>query len=84
MTGIINWDELWKLMRLSSPLRKSLEEDAGSRGDKYAKRCNESMMRSQSREQTEKQIAKIELNPEYTVLDIGSGPGNLQFPLQRK
>jgi len=84
MARIINWNELWKLMRLSSPLRKSLEEDAGSRGDKYAKRCNESMMQSQSREQTEKQIAKMELNPEYTVLDIGSGPGRFAIPIAKR
>ena len=84
MTGIINWNELWKLMRLSSPLRKSLEEDAGSRGDKYAKRCNESMMQSKSKERTEMEISKMELNLEYTVLDIGSGPGRLAIPIAKR
>ena len=84
MPEIVNWNELWKLMRLSSPLRKSLEEDAGTLGDKYAKQCNESMMQSQSKERTEKQISKMELNHEYTVLDIGSGPGRLAIPIAKR
>ena len=84
MQGIINWNEIWKLMRLNSPLRKSLEEDAGTLGDKYAKQCNESLMQSQSKERTERQISKIELNAEYTVLDIGSGPGRLAIPIAKR
>ena len=84
MLGIINWNEVWKLLRLSSPWRKSLEEDAGSLGDKYAKQCNKSMMQSQSKERAERQIAKMELNHEYTVLDIGSGPGRLAIPIAKQ
>lgn len=83
MPGIINWNEIWKLMRLSSPLRKSREEDAGTLGDKYAKQCNESMMQSQSKKRAEKQISKMELNHEYTVLDIGSGPRRLAIPIAK-
>ena len=71
-------------MRLSSPLRKSLEEDAGTLGDKYAKQCNESLMQSQSKERAERQISKMELNPEYAVLDIGSGPGRLAIPIAKR
>lgn len=82
MTEIINWNDLWKLKILSSPLRKTLEEDAGSLGDKYAKRCSEFSL--QNKENTGKEIAKIELNPEYTVLDIGSGPGRLAIPISKK
>ena len=84
MLGIINWNEVWKLLRLGSPWRKSLEEDAGSLGDKYAKQCNESLMQSKSKERTEKQLSKIELNSDYTVLDIGSGPGRLAIPIAKR
>ena len=84
MPGIINWSEIWKLMRLSSPHRRTLEEDAGTLGDKYAKQCNESMMQSKSKERAEKQISKIELNQDYTVLDIGSGPGRLAIPIAKR
>jgi 2-polyprenyl-3-methyl-5-hydroxy-6-metoxy-1,4-benzoquinol methylase len=84
MKGIIDWNELWKLMRMSSSWRKTLEEDAGSHGDKYAKQCNESMMRSKSKERTEMEIAKIELNLEYTVLDVGAGVGRLAIPIAKR
>ena len=84
MKGIIDWNELWKLMRMSSPLRRTRDEDVGSHGDKYAKQCNESMMRSKTKERTEMEISKMELNPEYAVLDIGSGPGRLVIPIAKQ
>jgi SAM-dependent methyltransferase len=84
MAGIIDWNKVGKLMRLSSPWRRTLDEDAGSLGDKYAKQCNESIMQSKSKERTEMEISKMELNPEYTVLDIGSGPGRLAIPIAKR
>ena len=84
MEGIINWNELWKVMRSSSVWRRTLEldEPAGSFWDKRAKQFNESMM--QNRERAEKQIAKIVLNPEYTVLDVGAGTGRLAIPVAKQ
>ena len=84
MAGIIDWNELWKLMRLSSPSRRTLKEDAGGLSEKQAKQCNESMMRSKSKERTEMEISKIELNPKYTVLDIGAGTGRLAIPAAKQ
>jgi SAM-dependent methyltransferase len=82
MAGIINWNELWKMMRSSSQWRRTLDEPAGSFWDKRAKRFNESMM--QNRERAEKQIAKVVLNPEYTVLDMGAGTGRLAIPIAKR
>ena len=82
MEGIINWNELWKVMRSSSPWRKTLDEPAGSFWDNKAKQFNESMM--QNRGRVEKQIAKIELAPEYTVLDVGAGTGRLAIPIAKQ
>ena len=84
MEGIINWNELWKVMRSSSVWRRTLEldEPAGSFWDKRAKQFNESMM--QNRERAEKQIAKVVLNPEYTVLDVGAGTGRLAIPVAKQ
>ena len=81
MQEIINWNALWKIMRLSSTGRKPCEEDAGSLEDKYSKLCTEYVM--QNKEHTERQIEKIELCPEYTVLDIGSGVGRLAIPIAK-
>ncbi|RJS85551.1 class I SAM-dependent methyltransferase [Methanophagales archaeon] len=82
MEGIINWNELWKIMRSRSPWRRTLDEPAGSFWDKRAKQFNESMM--QNRERAEKQMAKIVLNPEYTVLDVGAGTGRLAIPVAKQ
>ena len=84
MEEIVNWNELWKVMRSSSVWRRTLElgEPAGSFWDKRAKQFNESMM--QNRERAEKQIAKIALNPEYTVLDVGAGTGRLAIPVAKQ
>jgi tRNA/tmRNA/rRNA uracil-C5-methylase (TrmA/RlmC/RlmD family) len=82
MEGIINWNELWKVMRSGSPWRRTLDKPAGSFWDKKSKQFNESMM--QNRERTEKQIAKIGLAPEYTVLDVGAGTGRLAIPIAKQ
>ena len=78
MSGIINWDELWKVMRSSSAWRRVPETDTGF-WDRYAKQCNESAM--QNRERTERELSAIELDSDCSVLDIGSGVGRLAIPI---
>ena len=84
MEGIINWNELWKTMRSGYYRERAREEeeDPVSMWDKMAKQFNESM--TQNRGRAEKQIAKIELAPEYTVLDIGAGTGRLAIPIAKQ
>jgi SAM-dependent methyltransferase len=81
MTGIINWNELWRAMRAGHYQRRTHGEDPGSMWDKRAKEFNKSMM--QNREAAEKQIANLELKPEYTVLDVGAGTGRLAIPIAK-
>ncbi len=69
-------------MKTSSPSGRTLKEDAGSHCDKYAKQCD--AMRGRSKERTETQISKMELNPECTVLDIGAGTGRLAIPIAKQ
>ena len=84
MEGIINWNELWKAMRAGHYRRRAheKEEDPGSRWDKRAEQFNESMM--QHPERAEKQIASLDLKPEYTVLDVGAGTGRLAIPIAKR
>ena len=82
MTGIINWNELWKAMRSSSPWRRNPDEGAGSPWDKRAKQFSELVM--QIKERDGRQIAKMELEPEYTVLDVGAGTGRLAIPIAKR
>ena len=80
MAGIINWNELWKAMR--SGRRRAHGEDPGSMWDKRAEQFNKSWM--QNRERAEKQIANLDLKPEYTVLDVGAGTGRLAIPIAKR
>ena len=82
MQGIINWNELWKMARSGSMWRRTLNGPAGSFWDGKAKQFNESMM--QNRERSQKQMAKIELAPKYTVLDVGCGTGRLAIPIAKQ
>ena len=85
MEGIINWNELWKVMRSSSPWRRTLDEPASSFYDeRRAKHYNKYVMQNGFKGHRERQIAKIALNPDYTVLDIGSGPGTLAIPIAKQ
>ena len=78
MSGIINWNELWKVMRSSSAWRRVPETDTGF-WDRYAKQCNESAM--QNRERTERELSTIGLDSDCSVLDVGSGVGRLAIPI---
>ena len=82
MQGIINWNELWKMARSGSMWRRTLNGPAGSFWDGRAKQFNDSIM--QNRKRSLKQIAKINLAPEYTVLDVGAGTGRLAIPIAKQ
>jgi len=82
MAGIINWSELEKVIRSGYYRRRAHGEDPSSMWDKRAKHFNESMM--QHRERAERQIANLDLKPEYTVLDVGAGTGRLAIPIAKR
>ena len=77
-SGIINWNELWKITRSDFRSTKALEVYADM---ERAKWFNEVV--KAHKERTEKQIAAIELDPEYTVLDVGAGTGRLAIPIAK-
>ena len=82
MAGIINWSELEKVIRSGYYRRRAHGEDPSSMWDKRAKQFNESMM--QHPERAERQIANLDLKPEYTVLDVGAGTGRLAIPIAKR
>ena len=82
MAGIINRNELWRSMRSGHQHRGDPGEDMGSRWDKRAKKFNESVM--QHTERTARQMATLELKPEYTVPDVGAGTGRLTIPIAKQ
>ncbi|KUK44458.1 MAG: class I SAM-dependent methyltransferase [Methanothrix sp.] len=81
MAGIINWNELRK-MAMSGLRHGRRDEDPIKAWDERAKKFNERAMRH--KKLTELQIAKMHLDPEYSVLDIGAGTGRLSIPIAKK
>ena len=80
MTGIINWNELRKAMIYEGRKRRG-HEKPGEMWDKRAEEFNRST-RERS-ERTDRQVASLKLDPEYTVLDVGAGTGRLSVPIAK-
>jgi len=80
LTGIINWNELRKAMIYEGRKRRG-HEKPGEMWDKRAEEFNRST-RERS-ERTDRQVASLKLDPEYTVLDVGAGTGRLSVPIAK-
>ena len=80
MTNIINWNELRKAM-ISEGRKRRCHEKPGEMWDKRAEEFNRST-RGRS-ERTDRQVASLKLDPDYTVLDVGAGTGRLSVPIAK-
>lgn len=77
----LDWNGMWKeLMQNASWRRRRRSGDMTDFWDKRARRYNESLKRHNHAERI---ITKLDTDPEYTILDIGSGPGTLAIPLAK-
>jgi SAM-dependent methyltransferase len=79
MSGIINWNELWKASHHNGFHHHG--ENLADHWDRRAKEFNRKVMRH--KERSESQIASLGLSPEDTVLDIGAGTGRLAIPMAK-
>jgi SAM-dependent methyltransferase len=80
VTGIIKWNELRKAMVPVGHRRRS-RENPGEMWDKRAEEFNRST--KEWGEGTERQVASLKLDPDYTVLDVGAGTGRLSVPIAK-
>ena len=81
MSEELDWNELWKeLMQKSSWSRRRRGGDMTDFWNKRAKHYSESIKRHNHAERI---IAKLDIDPECTILDIGAGPGTLAIPLAK-
>ena len=75
---MIDWNQVWKLTLLASR-QGNLEN--GYEKEKAAERYDLSEI---ARQDGERRAAALEVEPSWSVLDIGAGPGTLALPLSRK
>ena len=78
MHSIIDWNCIWKLTLLASR-QGSLEN--GYDKEEAAERYDRSEI---ARRDGERRAAGLEIDPSWSVLDIGAGPGTLALPLSRR
>jgi ubiquinone/menaquinone biosynthesis C-methylase UbiE len=81
LNGIINWNELRKAM-ISEGRGRRGRENPGEFWDKRAEEFNRST--KEHSERTDRQVASLRLDPDYTVLDVGAGTGRLSVPIAKR
>lgn len=79
MHRIMDWNELWKAIHVSSPGRTRKDRDPAAVWDKKAAAYQRITHDEQAA--TERDLGFIEVRPEDTVLDMGAGTGRLAVPL---
>ena len=81
-TEELDWNKLWKeRMQKSSWSRRRRDGDMTDFWNKRAKHYSESIKRNNHAERI---IAKLDIDPDCTILDIGAGPGTLAIPLAKR
>ncbi|MCW4035189.1 MAG: class I SAM-dependent methyltransferase [Candidatus Bathyarchaeota archaeon] len=75
----IDWQKLWKT-KLKLACRDNL--NTVNFWNKRAKNFNENMTEMQTL--TTSQLERMQLKPEYTVLDVGAGSGRLALPIAKR
>jgi len=73
----IDWNQLW----LNARRKKGWADKGAAEWDKKAPSFSD---RNRTSPYIELLLAQLPLEPEMTVLDVGSGPGTLSLPLARK
>jgi SAM-dependent methyltransferase len=84
----IDWNALWAADSSHSNWNKTSQKDLwNKRAASFSQRINRVMAGREELDKDDyisKMLAKIEVKPEWSVLDIGCGPGTLSIPLAKK
>ena len=80
MIRAIDWNKRWMEAMENSSLRKC-RENMTAFWNRRARRYNEAVKRNN---RSMEMISKLDIDPAYSVLDIGAGPGTLTIPLAKR
>ncbi|MFA7382718.1 MAG: class I SAM-dependent methyltransferase [Desulfurivibrionaceae bacterium] len=70
----IDWDEMWRQSRARKSWKKKKSSDWDRRAASFAERNLDSPFVAQF-------LARLQIEPQWSVLDVGCGPGTLAIPL---
>ncbi|MDG4475820.1 class I SAM-dependent methyltransferase [Thiovibrio frasassiensis] len=73
----IDWDTMWRKSRADKSWKKKKSTDWDRRAASFAERNIDSPFVAQF-------MSRIQTEPDWSVLDVGCGPGTLAIPLARK
>ena len=76
----LDWNMMWGRKMQNSSMRVR-RKDIVAFWDKRAARFEELVKRNR---RAERYMDRMDVRPEYTVLDIGAGPGTLAIPLAKQ
>jgi len=84
----LDWNAMWKESGVHSPWtkqsRRELWEKQADSFNKRIIRVKSETAETDKDDYISKMLGRIALEPEFTVLDIGCGPGTLTIPLAKK
>ncbi|MBA3004221.1 MAG: class I SAM-dependent methyltransferase [Desulfurivibrio sp.] len=73
----IDWEDMWREARAHKSWKKKKSSDWDRRASSFAERNIDSPFVAQF-------ISHLHIEPEWSVLDVGSGPGTLAIPLSNR
>jgi SAM-dependent methyltransferase len=84
----IDWNSMWQAESNRSPWNKTSPEELwNKRAESFSKRITRVVEGKEGLDKDDyisKMLDRIEIKPEWSVLDIGCGPGTLAIPLAKK
>jgi|WetSurMetagenome_2_1015567.scaffolds.fasta_scaffold59026_4 SAM-dependent methyltransferase len=83
----IDWNAMWKAESESARWSNTQKETWNKRADSFSQRINRASNGKEGLDKDDyisKMLDHIEVQPDWSVLDIGCGPGTLAIPLAKK